>query len=89
MSEEGAGSDLSNRSIKITPSSKEGVIVVREGGQVEVYMALDKVVERGQLLVLGLMWALENEEWKVKLMRRARERLLEEIEAGEGEVIEG
>jgi hypothetical protein len=35
------------------------------------------------------MWALENEEWKVKLMRRARERLLEEIEAGEGEVIEG
>jgi hypothetical protein len=76
------------KSVKITPSSKEGVIVVREDGKVELYMGIDKVVGRGQLLALGLVWACENEDWAIKLMRRARERLLREIEEAKQEMEE-
>jgi hypothetical protein len=73
-------------SIKINHESREAALVIREYGEVEVYMGLGKVVGHGQLLALGLAWALENEEWKTKLMRRARERLLEAIDEGKREV---
>lgn len=67
-------------SIKINHESREACLVIREYGEVEVYMGLGEVVGHGQLLALGIAWALENEEWKRKLMEKARERLLQVIE---------
>lgn len=93
-----AEQEAASRSVKITPSSKEGVIVVRANGEVELFMGLDTVIERGQLLALGLVWACENDDWKLKVMQRARERVMDAIAEAQrpegemeddGEVIDG
>ena len=70
--------------IKVDVDGGECAIVVRDDTSVETYVRLGQIVEAPQLLALGVSWALENEEWKLRLMRKARQRLLKMIEESKG-----
>ena len=58
----------------------ECAIVVRADLSIETYARLSQTIEASQLLALGLTWALENEEWTDRLMRKARSRVLQILE---------
>lgn len=66
--------------IRVSTADRDAVIIVRKGGEVEVHMALGQVVEPGQLLALGVAWSCQNEEWRLRVMEKARARLEEELE---------
>jgi len=58
-------------------SQGECAIIVRDDLSVDTYIQINDSVAASQLLALGLSWALENEEWKNALMRRARKKVVE------------
>jgi len=64
---------------KITVDCSQGecAIIVRDDLSVDTYIQINDSVAASQLLALGLSWALENEEWKNALMRRARKKVVE------------
>ena len=63
--------------IKLNVDDGECAIVVKRDLSVETYARLGQTIEASQLLALGLTWALENEEWTDRLMRKARSRVLQ------------
>tara|TARA_B100000780_G_scaffold278567_1_gene252558 strand:- start:1417 stop:1674 length:258 start_codon:yes stop_codon:yes gene_type:complete len=66
--------------IKLNVDGGECAIVVRADLSIETYARLSQTIEASQLLALGLTWALENEEWTDRLMRKARSRVLQILE---------
>jgi len=66
--------------IKLNVDGGECAIVVRPDLSIETYARLSQTIEASQLLALGITWALENEEWTDRLMRKARSRLLQILE---------
>jgi len=58
-------------------SQGECAIIVRDDLSVDTYIQITDSVAASQLLALGLSWALENEEWKTALMRKARKKVVE------------
>lgn len=60
----------------ITLKEHECAMIIRRDGSVETYLKLTQHVLEPELLTLGLSWACENEEWKKKIMRKAREKFL-------------
>jgi hypothetical protein len=66
--------------IKLNVDGGECAIVVKRDLSVETYARLGQTIEASQLLALGITWALENEEWTDRLMRKARSRVLQIIE---------
>ena len=71
-----------NQNIKLDVDLGECALVIRSDTSVETYARLGTTIEASELLAMGLSWALENEEWKAKLMRRARHKILAIIEEG-------
>ena len=63
--------------IKLNVDDGDCAIIVKRDLSVETYARLDHTIEASQLLALGITWALENEEWTDRLMRKARSRLLQ------------
>lgn len=60
----------------ITLEEHECAIIIRRDASVETYLKIQQAVLAPELLALGLSWACENEEWKKKIMRKAREKLI-------------
>jgi hypothetical protein len=52
----------------------DALIVIRKGGEVE-YVHDGEKMNKATLLAYGLARALENDEWREKLMARAAEQL--------------
>ncbi len=66
-----------NTKVKLDCSQGECAIIVRSDLTVDTYVQITDRVAASQLLALGLSWALENEEWKTALMRKARKKVVE------------
>lgn len=50
------------------------------GVSVEIGMAIDKVITKTHLLAFAVMWACQNDEWRLKVMRRAKDKVCEILE---------
>jgi len=66
-----------NTKVKLDCSQGECAIIVRGDLTVDTYVQITDRVAASQLLALGLSWALENEEWKTALIRKARKKVVE------------
>lgn len=66
-----------NTKVKLDCSQGECAIIVRSDLTVDIYVQIKDRVAASQLLALGLSWALENEEWKTALIRKARKKVVE------------
>lgn len=66
-----------NTKVKLDCSQGECAIIVRRDLTVDTYVQITDRVAASQLLALGLSWALENEEWKTALIRKARKKVVE------------
>lgn len=58
----------------------EAFIHIRRDASVEFYVDLSQSILAPELLALGLRWALENEEWKHNLMKKAQQKLVSIME---------
>jgi len=50
------------------------------GVTVEIAMAIDKVITKTHLLAFAVMWACQNDEWREKVMRRAKDKVCKILE---------
>jgi len=62
--------------LRVDVDKGEAAIVIRKDASIETYMKLNAVVGEPSLLALGISWSCENEDWKLRLMRKARLKLL-------------
>lgn len=62
--------------LRVDVDKGEAAIVIRKDASIETYMKLNEVVGEPSLLALGISWSCENEDWKLRLMRKARVKLL-------------
>tara|TARA_S200000501_G_scaffold55953_2_gene46132 strand:- start:25657 stop:25950 length:294 start_codon:yes stop_codon:yes gene_type:complete len=63
--------------LKVDVDGGEAAILIRKDATIETYMKLNQVVGEPSLLALGISWSCENDDWKLRLMRRARTKLLD------------
>jgi hypothetical protein len=66
-----------NTKVKLDCSQGECAIIVRGDLTVDTYVQIKDRVAASHLLALGLSWALENEEWRTALIRKARKKVVE------------
>lgn len=62
--------------LRVDVDKGEAAIVIRKDASIETYMKLNEVVGEPSLLALGISWSCENEDWKLRLMRKAKVKLL-------------
>jgi hypothetical protein len=60
----------------ITLRNHEACIIIKLDLSVETYVNITQDIQEPELLALGISWALENADWKKKITRKAREKLL-------------
>ena len=60
----------------ITLRNHEAAIIIKMDNTVETYINITQDIREPELLALGLSWSLENAEWKKKIARKAREKLM-------------
>lgn len=53
----------------------EACLYIKKDASVEVYLDITQEILEPELLALGLSWALEDAEWKQKLLRKAHAKL--------------
>lgn len=53
----------------------------KAGGRIDVYVDIgEHKIEEPSLTALGLYWSLENTDWRYKITRRARDKVLDMME---------
>lgn len=60
----------------ITLGEHEAAIIIKMDSTVESYINITQDIREPELLALGLSWSCENTEWKKKIARKAREKLM-------------
>ena len=60
----------------IRVEQRNAFIVINGMDEIHLYMQLSRDITDAHLLALGLRWSLENEEWRKKIARKAREKLI-------------
>jgi len=59
----------------------DALVHISKSGKVDVFAEIgDVVIQTPALTALGLYWALENPDWRYKLTRGARDKVLEMME---------
>lgn len=71
-----AQKDSEDRKKTITLRDHEAAIIIKMDLSVETYINITQNIQEPELLALGLSWSLENPDWKKKVARKAREKLL-------------
>ena len=61
-------------------NKRNAFIVINGMDDIHLYMQLSRNITDAHLLALGLRWSLENEEWRKKIARKAREKLIKMCE---------
>lgn len=59
----------------ITLGKHEACLYIKKDASVEVYLDITQEILEPELLALGLSWALEDADWKQKLLRKAHAKL--------------
>jgi hypothetical protein len=62
--------------VKVDCGRGETALVIRHDMTLEIFLEVDAVVTTQHLLALGIKWSCENEEWKEKIIRKAKTKLL-------------
>lgn len=70
--------DWKNKEVapKVRLGRHEAALVIRADASVETYLKLEREINEPELLALGLTWACENADWKKKIAKQARSRLI-------------
>jgi len=71
-----ADKDSEDKKKTITLRDHEAAIIIKLDLSVETYLNITQDIREPELLALGLSWSLENADWKKKIARKAREKLL-------------
>jgi len=71
-----ADKDSEDNKKTITLRDHEAAIIIKLDLSVETYLNITQDIREPELLALGLSWSLENSDWKKKIARKAREKLL-------------
>ena len=62
----------------------DALIHISKSGAVNVFAEIgDDIIQAPALTALGLYWSLENDDWRYKITRRARENVMEMMERPE------
>ena len=66
--------DEAKKTKTITLQDHECAIIIRDDANVETYLGIQREVRESELLALGLSWALEDKDWKTRVIRKARKK---------------
>lgn len=65
----------------LTVKDGDALIHISRLGKIDIYAEIgDTVIQAPALTALGLYWSLQNGDWRYKITRRAREKVLEMME---------
>ncbi len=59
----------------------DALVHISKSGKIDIFAEIgDTTIQPPALTALGLYWALENPDWRYRITRRARDRVLEMME---------